>query len=240
MKQIAHRSQYFPSDAIAAAAMRRTARGGAAKMRGQYFSFDAIVATVILVMAITTLASYWFGVQSVVDAKSNYLFSTARQASDELMSGGLPQGWTEPGVIDLSDPATIANIRQLGLGNGDTGDINATKVELLQRMALDRNFYSGIKNLTHTGGYGEEIYIWVYETDGAANAKSYAIGCPYPDSGSQSSPGEVAMAHRGGRLVFDPRPDGTQDPPVPAGMLVAVWTQNAKNPIRCPPASLPT
>src|SRR3989338_6495002 len=96
------------------------------KMKGQYFSFDAIVATVILVLAVTTLATYWFGVHSVVDAKSDYLYSTALRTGDALLSPGVPSGWTDPLIIkpDLSDPSDLAKINQLGLANGYGNDIN--------------------------------------------------------------------------------------------------------------------
>ena len=36
-------------------------------MKGQYFSFDAVIATVIMVLAFSSLVAYWYGAQAVVE-----------------------------------------------------------------------------------------------------------------------------------------------------------------------------
>ena len=75
--------------------------------KGQYFSFDAIIATVIVVIAMTSLLTYWFSVQSVVDAKSNYMQSAAMNMADTLMSPGIPENWYDH--IDTLHSGSLRN-----------------------------------------------------------------------------------------------------------------------------------
>ena len=39
-------------------------------MKGQYFSFDAIIATVIMVLAFSSLVAYWYGAQAVDESRT--------------------------------------------------------------------------------------------------------------------------------------------------------------------------
>lgn len=62
-------------------------------MKGQYFSFDAIIASVIFILALVALLSYWHSVKSFLDYQSdapsveairlsNLLFTPAAPSSD--------------------------------------------------------------------------------------------------------------------------------------------------------------
>ena len=193
--------------------------------KGQYFSFDAIIATVIVVIAMTSLLTYWFSVQSVVDAKSNYMQSAAMNMADTLMSPGIPENWYDH----------IDTLQQIGFTNNFTDDINETKVKELQNLINNVNSppsnYKQIKNLFHLGGQGEEFYVLVEQTNDL-NPAVYAMGCVYPNDAA-----EVAIAHRGGTLISE---DSTTQP-VPVRVLVAVWLQNESHLQTCPPnPSAPT
>lgn len=201
-------------------------------MKGQYFSFDAIVATVIVVLAITTLSAYWFSVQSVVEAKSSHLYASALRIGDILLSPGVPDAWNDPRVLKLDDITTLSSVQQLGLTNGYSNDINQSKVETLQGMAADKDFYSGMKKLLHADGYGEEVYVLVQQADD--NSKIYQLGCDYATGIDPAYPvAGVAIAHRGGRLVFEPDALGLQKAPVPVRVLVSFWRQNQKKQKAC-------
>ena len=207
-------------------------------LKGQYFSFDAIIATVIVVIAMTSLLTYWFSVQSVVDAKSNYLQSAAANLADTLMSPGIPENWTIP--VKLPDGTYVLPVQQIGLTNGYTNDINESKVRLLQILVNNVNYrdasdaYNQTKNLFHLGGEGEEYYIVIEQTkrpnDPDQSIVMNLTGCPYPTY--PQSAAEVAIAHRGGTWIpdFDPSKG-----PKPVRLLVAVWRQNASDVIPCPP-----
>ncbi len=62
-------------------------------MKGQYFSFDAIIASVIFVMALVALLSYWHSVKSYLDSQNDEISkeaiqipTTTNQAKDPLIS----------------------------------------------------------------------------------------------------------------------------------------------------------
>ncbi len=52
--------------------------------KGQYFSFDAIVATVIFVLTLIMLLSYWNSVRTYLDYQTNDLSQSASHISDML------------------------------------------------------------------------------------------------------------------------------------------------------------
>ncbi len=53
-------------------------------MKGQYFSFDAIIASVIFALALFTLFSYWHSVRSFLDFQSFSLSKEAVRVSTDL------------------------------------------------------------------------------------------------------------------------------------------------------------
>ncbi|MDE1798041.1 MAG: hypothetical protein KGH63_01385, partial [Candidatus Micrarchaeota archaeon] len=65
-------------------------RAPAASRRGQYFSFDAIIASVIFILGISLLSSHWFALRAQIDSSSDYLGSDAQRASDLLLGVGNP------------------------------------------------------------------------------------------------------------------------------------------------------
>ncbi len=196
--------------------------------KGQYFSFDPIIATVIVVMAMATLMTYWFSVQSVVDAKGGIMHSQARDVADALFSPGSPSNWQA--LVKASEPETLSEATQLGIANDYTNFINETKLLRLKEIAgADAETYLNVKKLFHASGFGEELYIVVQQAED--NSVIYQIGCDYSTGILPTAPvSEVAIVHRGGTLVFE-NPD---TPPVPVRVLVAVWRQNTKSPKECP------
>ncbi len=59
-------------------------------MKGQYFSFDAIIAAVIFVMALVALLSYWHSVKSYLDYQTDPLSRDAVRVSDLLFTPPSP------------------------------------------------------------------------------------------------------------------------------------------------------
>ncbi len=53
-------------------------------MKGQYFSFDAIIASVIFVMALVALLSYWYSVKAYLDNQNDDLSREAVRISNVL------------------------------------------------------------------------------------------------------------------------------------------------------------
>lgn len=61
-------------------------------MKGQYFSFDAIIASVIFVLAIVALLSYWHSVRSFLDYQNDPLSKDAIRVSNLLFTPATPVG----------------------------------------------------------------------------------------------------------------------------------------------------
>jgi hypothetical protein len=59
-------------------------------MKGQYFSFDAIIASIIFVLALTTLLSYWNGTRNTFDLQNNEMQKEASRISNFLFAPGVP------------------------------------------------------------------------------------------------------------------------------------------------------
>jgi hypothetical protein len=59
-------------------------------VRGQYFSFDAIIASIIFVLTLVSLLSYWHSVRVTIDNQHNELMKEAMRISEQLLSPGYP------------------------------------------------------------------------------------------------------------------------------------------------------
>ena len=59
-------------------------------MKGQYFSFDAIIASVIFVLALVALLSYWHSVRSFLDFQNDALSKDAVKLSNTLFMPASP------------------------------------------------------------------------------------------------------------------------------------------------------
>ncbi len=67
--------------------------------KGQYFSFDAIVASVLFALTFITLVSYWFSVKSGLESKDEEMLKEAARISDAMLNPGLFQNsYSDPRV----------------------------------------------------------------------------------------------------------------------------------------------
>ncbi|VVB73930.1 Uncharacterised protein [uncultured archaeon] len=161
-------------------------------MKGQYFSFDAIIATVIMVIAFTTLVAYWYGVQSTIDARTGGVYDDALRVADSLFSPGQPENWGNTSV-------PVGGIRQVGFANGFSNSLNSSKVKRLANMVgstktgdLNPANYTAIGNLLRVQGY----YITVEPSNGSV------AGAFYIGDSNFTGAREVAVANRGGTMYF--------------------------------------
>jgi len=58
--------------------------------KGQYFSFDAIIASVIFILAITSLLSYWNGTRNTFNLQNSDITKEAFRISDLIFTPGYP------------------------------------------------------------------------------------------------------------------------------------------------------
>ncbi len=59
-------------------------------MKGQYFSFDAIIASVIFILALVTLLSAWQSLRTSLEHQSNALTFEALRIGEQLLIPGSP------------------------------------------------------------------------------------------------------------------------------------------------------
>ena len=162
-------------------------------MKGQYFSFDAIIATVIMVIAFITLVAYWLGAQSIIDSRANNTYADAIRVADSLFAPGSPSNWGDSSV-------PLANIQQIGLSNNFDNQFNLTKVKRLSILAnplgtlTTQSNYPAIANLFRVNNF----YILIESTDGQPIYSTFTtiqIG-----SNNFVSAREISVANRGATI----------------------------------------
>jgi hypothetical protein len=177
-------------------------------VKGQYFSFDAVVAAVIMVIAVTSLVTYWFGVQSVTESRSSDMYADSLRIAESLLSPGSPPNW------NTYAPSHMDQVQQIGLEENG-GELDEAKITTLQEWAdypaswtayPPPSGYTGVGNIMRATG---DYYIVIQQTDGSLN---YLIGRPPAANAS-----EVEIAHRG--AVLD---NGSAA--IPVQITVYLWT----------------
>jgi hypothetical protein len=167
-------------------------------MKGQYFSFDAVIATVIMVLAFSSLVAYWHGAQAVIDERSFSRLSDANRVAEMLLSPGSPNGWQTE--TDLN------NIRQIGIAKGFANELDSAKVARLQYLAGTSPTYEQSGNLMRTSG---DYYILIERVDLPSPPPIIAQIGKYPIPANSTY---VAIANRG--VTYDGHP---------ARMRVFLW-----------------
>ena len=158
-------------------------------MKGQYFSFDAIIATVIMVIAFTSLVAYWYGVQSTIEERTGTTYNDALRIADSLFSPGVPADWPSQPITD---------IRQIGFADDFSNQLNRSKVQRLENIvnpfgAPDSTTYPAVGNIFRVQDY----YITVEPVNGSGS------GAFYIGSSNFTNARQVAVANRGGTMTIN-------------------------------------
>ncbi|MFA6214371.1 MAG: hypothetical protein WC717_03775 [Candidatus Micrarchaeia archaeon] len=146
-------------------------------MKGQYFSFDAVIATVIMVLAFSSLVAYWHGAQTVVEERNSNRLADAYRMAESLLSPGAPGNWED---------GAIGNVRQLGISRGYGNELDEGKVDAL--VAFSQDDYEGTGRLLRAGG----DYRIVIEYTMPMMAPVAEIGGNFPENADY-----VVVANRG-------------------------------------------
>jgi hypothetical protein len=72
-------------------------------MRGQYFSFDAIIASVIFILTFVSLLSYWFSVKSSLESKEDEISKEAARVAEILFTPGYMIGAYNEKIVSRSE-----------------------------------------------------------------------------------------------------------------------------------------
>ncbi|MCX8198024.1 MAG: hypothetical protein N3F07_02405 [Candidatus Micrarchaeota archaeon] len=166
-------------------------------LKGQYFSFDAVVATVIMAVAMASLMGYWYGAQQAAESRMLPLHPGAMRMAESLLSPGVPSGW--------QSASSLNDVKQFGIASGFSNQINRSKLDKLDYWIA--NNYAGSGKIMRAPA--EYCILLEYTED---NLPIKRMGnCTY-DSGR-----EVAVAHRGVSI------QDSSGKMRPARMRVFVW-----------------
>jgi len=117
--------------------------------KGQYFSFDAIMATMVFLLAISLLSNYWFGVRAAAE-KGDDTYKEALRISDALMGTGVPQNWQAGGPAYSFGLATT----------NKTAELDKNKTERFIQMLNNNLEYPKVREGLRTS---EQINVTVEE-----------------------------------------------------------------------------
>lgn len=127
--------------------------------KGQYFSFDAVIASIIFIMAFISFLSYWFSLKSALDSKDEEITKEAARVSDTIMAAQYKkinasfftplEGMTEdqlrqyfnaPYNISIIADSAYAPVSTLSvIGDARSGAINATNIAKIRRAFIFTN-----------------------------------------------------------------------------------------------------
>jgi hypothetical protein len=127
-------------------------------LKGQIFSYDAIVGGVLFAVLLTLLFVYWDAIRSFVFLQIDDLFRVALHVSDNLMTPGIPPDWNTTTVskVGISEQYGSAVINDSKFGN-------------LTLLASTPEGYEKLRTMLNVGAY--ELYLTLNST-----AKNVAIG----------------------------------------------------------------
>ncbi|MEM2175275.1 MAG: hypothetical protein QXI58_06615 [Candidatus Micrarchaeia archaeon] len=111
-------------------------------LKGQFFSYDAIFASVLFGIVLSLIFVYCISLKNVAFSEVNEMFSMALSFSDSLMKPGNPQNWVD---VYNNDIKNLPQISSIGLTKGYTYEIDLQKFESFSNLASNDEGYNKIK-----------------------------------------------------------------------------------------------
>jgi len=135
-------------------------------MRGQYFSFDVIVALALFVLTFMFVLSYWFSIHSVMETQYSSSQDVAQRIGNALMTPGIPENWE----------SDFSSAQSIGLATNYTNPvISEDKWTELSGQTSD-----DIEEKLNSGGWHVCINITTVGSTGTSS--DMAGNCTLPDS----------------------------------------------------------
>lgn len=102
--------------------------------KGQIWSYDLIVGSLLFIIAMAILAFFWWSARTNMSEDKEAIVRESLKVSDVLMSPGIPANWNE--VVNLSDQSTWSNVQQIGLATSWANvSLSVDKVYKLANMS---------------------------------------------------------------------------------------------------------
>lgn len=173
------------------------------KFKGQYFSFDAMIAAIIFILTLVSLLSYWHSVRLSLENQHDIFLKDAFRISELLLSPGYPTG------------VACDKMEEVGLGISFTDKrLNLSKINCVYNLA------ASIKGFSERLGTSNEVSIVFTDYEGKELS---VIGIPP----QKLAPDDVVSSAKVRRLasIFDDMGDDdpTNDKEIPASMDVYVY-----------------
>lgn len=128
---------------------RKEPMGRSGFLKGQFFSYDAIVAGLMYVLLLTLLYVYWSSLRATVFTQIDNLFRTALDVSNVVLMTGNPVNWT------------TTNFTQIGITSQPNSlNLDTNKVANLKSLASQN--YDGIRSMIGAAPY--QFYITINST----------------------------------------------------------------------------
>lgn len=106
--------------------------------KGQVWSYDLIIGSIIFIIAMGILAFFWWSAQTNMSENKDLVAKESIKVSDVLLSPGIPQNWNE--LVDVNTPSTWGNVQQFGLAERwDSNKLSIDKLYKLREISL-RNY----------------------------------------------------------------------------------------------------
>lgn len=115
--------------------------------KGQFFSYDAIVAGLLFILLLTLLYTYWNSLRSTISVKIDDITRIAMDASNLLMTPGFPYDWTSS---DYNQLGLASGYNSIYLDSQKIGSLQEVPYETIrQKLAISPyDFYLEIGNET--------------------------------------------------------------------------------------------
>lgn len=114
--------------------------------KGQVWSYDLIISTILFVIAMEILAFFWWSASTNMTEEKDTMTLESIKVADNLVSPGSPADWQLP--INMSDQSTWSDVQQIGLvrswNDNDTNVISTDKLYSFQMMSFTN--YSLVKS----------------------------------------------------------------------------------------------
>jgi len=103
--------------------------------RGQVWSYDLIVGSILFVIAMGILAFFWWSARTNMSENKDVVIQESAKLGDLLISPGIPTEWNTS--VNITNQNTWSSIRQIGLTEGwDTNVISVDKLYKFTQMSL--------------------------------------------------------------------------------------------------------
>ncbi|MEM3555726.1 MAG: hypothetical protein QXF56_03355 [Candidatus Micrarchaeia archaeon] len=106
--------------------------------KGQIWSYDLIIGSIIFAIAMGILAFFWWSTQTNISENKDLIAKESIKVSDLLMSPGIPPNWNE--LVNLDDQGTWGVVQQFGIvDKWDSNTLSIDKVYKFRQISL-RNY----------------------------------------------------------------------------------------------------